>query len=62
MSFQVKERRCNVILISFNICFFQFAGTERKTKNCEFKSGDQEPWVYRGGLLGEFRVRAVFSL
>ena len=21
-----------------------------------FKSGDQEPWIYRGGLLAEFRV------
>ena len=36
---------------------FPLPGTEKKTKHCEFKSGDQEPWVYRGGILGEFRVR-----
>ena len=34
-----------------------FAGCDKPDKE-RFKSGDQEPWIYRGGLLAEFRVRA----
>jgi len=34
------------------------AGCDKPDKE-RFKSGDQEPWIYRGGLLAEFRVGSV---
>ena len=32
-----------------------FTGIDKREKEL-FKSGEQEPWVHRGGLLAEFRV------
>ena len=35
--------------------FIHLAGIDKRDKEL-FKSGEQEPWVHRGGLLAEFRV------
>jgi len=41
-----------VLIILSNLLY---AGANEKYIEL-FKSGDQEPWVFRGGVLGEFQV------
>lgn len=43
------------------LCFVLIVGIDKPEKE-PFKSGEQEPWVHRGGLLAEFRVSNLGSL